>query len=348
MGSSRRMYLGTSGAGVVVLSEEGGRWAQEAKGLEEHDVECISVASDGSAVFAAVEQQGVYASRDHGATWALVLAADVRAVAVDPSDPHIVYAGTEPVHLHRSTDSGVTWEEMPGLQQLPEHVREKWWFPQPPHDGHVKSIFVDPQDGRTILLGLEHGGIVRSFDGGATWEDLSDGIEYLDLHDVGRDPVERGVSYAATARGFYRNDGGGKSWELAVEGLTRDFTHDFLVCEGASESVLFLTTANGSPPAWIRPSKAESSIFRSTDQARTWEQVEGGLPFSSEMMAWRLAGDPMDRGRLYAVYGEEPSRLGGLDDRARGEVWTSGDCGESWDRVHALDAALRCVCVVKA
>ena len=148
MGSSRRMYLGTTGAGVVVLAEQGGRWRQERQGLEEHDVECISVAGDGSAVFAAVEGQGVYASRDAGATWSLTLSADVRAVAVDPSDPQIVYAGTEPVHLHRSTDSGVTWEELQGLQRLPEEVREKWWFPQPPHDGHVKSIFVDPHDGR--------------------------------------------------------------------------------------------------------------------------------------------------------------------------------------------------------
>ena len=96
MGSSRRMYLGTSGAGVVVLSEEGGRWAQEANGLEEHDVECISVASDGSAVFAAVEQKGVYASRDHVATWALVLAADPRAAAVAPSDPRRASAGPDP------------------------------------------------------------------------------------------------------------------------------------------------------------------------------------------------------------------------------------------------------------
>ena len=153
--------------------------------------------------------------------------------------------------------------------------------------------------------------------------------------------MERGVSYAATARGFYRNDGNGKSWELAVEGLTRDFTHDFLVCEGASESVLFLTTANGSPPAWIRPTKAESSIFRSTDQARTWEQVEGGLPFSSEMMAWRLAGDPMDRGRLSAVYGAEPSRPGGPADPARGPVWPAGTFGRSRAPVPPLPAAPR-------
>ena len=39
------MYLGASGAGVVVLSEESGPWRR--------DVECISVANDGSAAFAA-------------------------------------------------------------------------------------------------------------------------------------------------------------------------------------------------------------------------------------------------------------------------------------------------------
>ena len=68
MGSSRRMYLGTSGAGVVVLSEQKGGWRQERNGLEGHDVECIAVANDGSDVFAGVEQQGVYATSDAGAT----------------------------------------------------------------------------------------------------------------------------------------------------------------------------------------------------------------------------------------------------------------------------------------
>ena len=39
MGNSRRMYLGTTGAGEVVLSEQDGQWHQERKGLEELDVE---------------------------------------------------------------------------------------------------------------------------------------------------------------------------------------------------------------------------------------------------------------------------------------------------------------------
>jgi photosystem II stability/assembly factor-like uncharacterized protein len=94
---------------------------------------------------------------------------------------------------------------------------------------------------------------------------------------------------------------------------------------------LFLATANGSPPAWLRKEGAKSAIYRSEDGARTWHQLTGGLPDSLEPMVWGLVGDPLDDDRLYAAVGTA--------------VWQSQDRGDTWDQVYDGSGALRTLCV---
>ena len=124
-------------------------------------------------VFVGVTFDGLYRTRDAGKHWQRVLEGDIRWVTVDPTDEHVVYAGTEPVRLYRSEDSGDSWEELQSLQGLPEEVREKWWFPLSPHHGHVRHIYIDPDNDRCLYLCLEHGGILRSSDRGSTWKTLA-------------------------------------------------------------------------------------------------------------------------------------------------------------------------------
>jgi hypothetical protein len=93
---------------------------------------------------------GLYGTGDAGRSWSKLLDGYVRAVAVDPTDEDVIYAGTEPVHLYRSEDRGKTWEELSALLELPEEVRAHWWFPVLPHLGHVCDIFVHPDDAATL------------------------------------------------------------------------------------------------------------------------------------------------------------------------------------------------------
>ncbi|MBM2811886.1 MAG: hypothetical protein HW416_2645 [Chloroflexi bacterium] len=333
MSDRRMMYVGTE-KGVVVLGEDGERWREERTTLPGKLIETLVASAETGTLYAGLSHDGVYMSTDGARSWDRVFTGDVRGVAVDPSNPATVYAGTEPVHLYRSQDSGDSWSEIEGLQRLPEKVRDEWWFPQPPHQGHVLSIFVDPRNGKRLYLAIEHGGVVHTEDGGATWEDLSEGIEYLDIHQVGVDPSAENLVYAATARGFYRSENYGKDWVLAQGGLTRDYFHDFIARPGAS-STLYMTTANGSPPSWIRPTRSESAVYCSNDNGVNWRQLGGGLP-PGERMMWNVTSDPLDDARLYAGGGDAPvAPQGGVKG---GDVWMSLDRGDTWSR--AFDSPL--------
>lgn len=341
MATRRQMFVGTEN-GVVVLNEQLDAWEVERTALAGKTVGELAAAT-GDTVFCSVSGDGVYTSNDGGKKWDLSLPADVRAVAVDPSNPLTVYAGTEPVHLYRSRDGGDSWQELEGLQRLPEEIQEQWWFPQPPHEGHVCSIFVDADDAQNITLGLEHGGIVRSRDGGDTWEDLSAGIEYLDIHMVTRDPGDSHLFYAATARGFYRSEHDGHDWVLSTRGLKRDYFHHFAVRSGRVSS-LFLATANGSPPSWLREGGARSAIYRSEDGGRSWQQLSGGLPESMQRMVWSVVGDPAEEARLYATVGDYTNYVP-AGTQPGGEVWASDDRGETWKRVFEANSPVRALTV---
>jgi photosystem II stability/assembly factor-like uncharacterized protein len=336
--STRRIFVGTE-SGVAIVAEHGGEWRMDQGPTGPRLTSLIALNQIGL-VFGASPRDGVYASRD-GRSWEKVFSADVQVLAADPSNASTVYAGTEPINLFRTQDAGDSWAELTGLQALPEEVKESWWFPVYPHEGHVKSIWVSPLDSRLIYLGLEHGGILRSFDAGETWEDISRGIEYLDIHMVQGDRSVGNVAYAATARAFYRSEDYGRDWLLCTDGLTRDYMHDFVTCSGEAPS-LFMATANGTPPAWIRPSQAESAIFRSRDQGTTWRQLGGGLPSSLDRMVWGLVGDPLDTQILYAGMGQGPNNRG---PERGGDVWVSPDQGGTWRQIYEGPGVVRALCV---
>lgn len=343
MSKQLRAYLGST-TGLEVWDVTDGAWARRSSALEGAVRVMTGRTDQPGTVFAGVMRDGLYRTTDAGGRWDKVFEGDVRSVAVDPHDQRVVYVGTEPVHLHRSEDGGESWSEVVTLQSLPEDIRRQWWGPTEPHEGHVMKILIDPDEPRVLYLGLEHGGIVRSTDRGATWADVSAGITYLDIHSIARDPSRRGAYFVSSARGFFRSDDPSDGW-LHTDGSMpwgdspeRNYSHDFVVlpkAEGADDVSIVVAGANGSPGFWRRPSRAECVILRSDDGARSWRELTNGLPDKPPQMAWALVAHPGDPDRLLAGYSD--------DESSAGELYATEDRGDSWRRVDGAFPAVRSI-----
>ncbi|MBC8320966.1 MAG: glycosyl hydrolase [Bacteroidetes bacterium] len=171
---------------------------------------------------------GIYRSDDDGATWknmGLKESHHISKIIVHPHDSKIIWVAAQgPLWskggergLYKSTDGGTTWKKTLG--------DDEWTG--------VTDIIIDPrnpdvlyaatwQRGRTIASYMGGGpgsGIYRSFDGGLTWEKLTEGLPKSNMGKIGLaiSPQKPDVLYAAIeldrrSGGVYRSDNRGSSW----------------------------------------------------------------------------------------------------------------------------------------
>jgi photosystem II stability/assembly factor-like uncharacterized protein len=335
MSEGVRLYAGTQEGLIIWRSTDSG-WQGVARHFSEGIIDSIhGCARAPERIFVGVTHDGLYRTGDAGKRWLKVLDGDIRSVTVDPGDDNVVYAGVEPVALFRSEDGGAHWQEITTLKALPHSVRKNWWYPQPPHHGHVRNIHVHPQNSNSLYLCLEHGGIVRSFDRGETWQDVSKGIDYLDIHVISNFPERADKYFVASARGFFTSDEPEAGWVRAENGMTRNYFHDFLFLkdEQSRQPAMLIATADGSPGFWRRENRgARGAIFKSTNGAQSWKRITAGLPDNLDSMIWALAHHPLDKRAVFAGFGNvargHASGAGGA-----GDLMISRDMGDSWQRL---------------
>jgi photosystem II stability/assembly factor-like uncharacterized protein len=96
---------------------------------------------------------GVHRSVDGGKTWrhAGLPRSPVLALAVDPKETAVVYAGTD-AGLSKSTNAGTTWQPLQGALD----------------DVRVEALAIDPKYRRTVIAGTDQG-VFWSTDGGDRW-----------------------------------------------------------------------------------------------------------------------------------------------------------------------------------
>ena len=263
-------------------------------------------------VFAAVAYDGGYRTRDAGKTWEKVLDGDVRTFTIDPHDERVVYAGIGPVRLFRSEDGGTTWAPLDGMLDFPAEVKHKWDVPPPfrgKEEPHVRYILVHPDDANLLFVLLEHGGVLRSRDRGATWADCSTGIDYVDVHVIENFPGSKTRYYLSSAQGFYRTDDAGDHWYRTEGGMpwagtpAYNYSHEWKLLSGDPPR-LVVCGARGSPGVWIQE-KADprGHILLSDDGGEHWRIATGGLGKENPWAPWVLVSHPSEAKTLFCGMG---------------------------------------------
>jgi photosystem II stability/assembly factor-like uncharacterized protein len=281
--------------------------------LEQTGAQCVTVdARNRQRVLAGCRGGGVFESEDGGTTWrdAQLPATDVFSVAYSPADG-AAYAGCEPSALWIRRDSA--WEELSALRELPS--APTWSFPPRPWTSHVRWIAPSPHDAKLVLAGIELGGLMRTPDGGETWQDHRPGAQ-RDVHSLAWHPIEPGRAYEAAGGGSAWSRDDGESWEPADSGRDRHYTWALAVDPGDPDC-WFVSAAPGPFNAHgSRP--AEAGLYRWRGDG-PWEELDLGLPRPLETMPYALAAT--DDGLVAAL--------------RDGRLFISDDQGDRW---HPLEA----------
>lgn len=276
----RKILVGTSG-GVFLLEREGASsaWKIAHRSLSEHHVHVLLFEPESGLLFAGIQNGTVYASRDLGKSWESrdtgITERNIYTLNALRIDGHVrLFAGTEPPHLYVSDDLGLEWNEIEALRSVPSV--SKWHYPQPPYIAHVKQIVFDPKEAKTIYACIEQGALLRSRDGGESWEDLH-GF-YEDVHRLAILGSDSRRMYLACGDGLYYSADGGSGWEKLTSRSSRIGYPDGLVLHPLREEMVFISGAGTIPPAWSKHGTANAAIGRSRDGGRTWTFSTNGFP----------------------------------------------------------------------
>jgi photosystem II stability/assembly factor-like uncharacterized protein len=178
-------------------------------------------------LYVCIEQGGLMVSHDSGRSWQEIATwftpddtfyRDAHRLAIHPSNPHVMYMATGD-GLCKTIDRGTTWQRLTtGKDRV----------------GYPDALFIDPDDDDTIYIAGAGGhpgtwdqqtarpGMIRSTDGGHTWQELNTGLPQPvrgNIEAVTMIHSPAGVAfYAGTAVGeIYESDVSedrGASWRL--------------------------------------------------------------------------------------------------------------------------------------
>ncbi len=314
-----RIFLSTNGSRLARAECGGnGQWSVEFL-LEGTNVRCLAAdPHNPNVVYAGTEGSGVLRSDDRGRTWqpAGMEGQIVKSIAVSPAQPGLIFAGTKPPMIYVSRDGGQQWTALESFRKM----RRLWWFSpaEKPFTAYVQGIAPSPTNPDVILVGVEFGSVVRSADGGKTWQDHRKGAlrdcHSIRFHATNSDWVYEG---GGTGAGVAFSRDAGNTWAQIKQGLDRHYGWA-AAADPARPEVMYVSLSPG-PMKAHSGDNAQAYIFRSMGGDR-WEKLNGGLPQPLNHMPYALLTDPAAPGHLVA----------GLSN---GDVWHTTDYGDHWQQL---------------
>ena len=287
------------------------------------------------------------------------------AVRIDPSNTHIVWAGTGENNnqtnaiygdgVYRSEDGGKSWKNM-GLKNAE----------------HIGGIVIDPTNSDVVYVAAygpmrnEGGdrGIYKTHDGGKTWRRVLYISEYTGCFEVHMDPRFSTTLYAVAHQrlrkgttsvgggeesAIYRSTDSGANWQRIMKGLPT---------ESVGRIGMTISPANPDVLYALVQAKEGSGLYKSADRGMTWSKQSSYIsayPFYMQ----KIYADPLlvdrvysmdlliqisnDGGKTFKALGEkhkhvdnhalwiDPSNTKHLISGNDGGVYETWDMGLNWD-----------------
>lgn len=270
-------------------------------------------------MYAGAASGGLFKTTDGGVRWQPIFddqeVSSVSALAMAPSDPNQIWAGTgetfliRPAHamgdgIYKSFDAGATWQHA-GLEE----------------SGRIGRIRIHPTNPDIVYacaLGHTHGpqptrGVYRTQDGGDSWELVLHVSEESGCVDLALDPNNPRFLYAAIwdihintwglnsggpDSGVWRSEDGGDSWErVSSVGRGLPATNDQTIGKIAVE------VAPSVPGrVYVLTEEEAPRFYRSDDYGRSWTHVSTNHNMNERAPYYtRIGVDPENADRIYFI-----------------------------------------------
>ena len=239
------------------------------------------------------------------------------------SEPETLYAGVADAGLFVSRDNGQNWQE---LEDIAQHKTRSEWI------GGLgglccHSILLHPQNPNRMWVAISAVGVMRSDDGGKSFNIANDGLEIVVeakehknvgscVHRLVLDPKNPDRLFQQNHRGVFRSTNGGDSWERIENGLPSNFGFPIAVNPSDPNTVFIIELQRD---YYRLPNNGELSVYRTTDGGDSWHPAKNGLPknYYAGVLRQAMATDALpDCGVYFGTSG--------------GQIYHSRNNGEDW------------------
>ena len=248
---------------------------------------------------------------------------------LEPSldDPDTCYAGVEDAALFKTTNGGVTWQELAGLRG---HESGPSWAPGA-GGMCLHTIVLDPTNRDRIYCAISAAGTFRSDDGGDSWKPINQGLhsEYIPdptaevghcVHRIAIHPGNPNTLFMQKHWDVMRSDDGGESWREVSGNLPSDFGFPIAVHAHEPETIYVVPILSDS---LHYPPDGKLRVYRSRTGGEDWEALTNGLP--QEHCYVNVLRDAM------AVDTADPCGI--YFGTTGGQVYASSDGGDHWQPI---------------
>ncbi len=263
---------------------------------------------------------GIWKTVNAGTTffsvWEKEAIASMGDIAIAPSNPNILYAGTGEQNsrnsvtpgfgVYKSIDAGVTWTSV-GLEKT-QHIGRIVVHPTNPDIAYVAAL-------GAVWASNPERGLYKTIDGGTTWNLVKFVSDKAGFVDVAMDPRNPETLYAASyerlrkpaflksggpGSALWKTTNGGRSWtEIKGGGFPETQKGRMNINIAASNPNIVYVMVEADSVRGTRPQQLLSGLYRSMDAGRswTWMSTINNRPFYFS----QVRVDPKNPNRVYRM-----------------------------------------------
>ncbi len=296
--------------------------------------------------------KAIYKSENLGNSWECIhnnldTTYTAHDMAIDPIDNNILYICGETLYgeecqcLAKSYNAGESWVDI-----TPDSLKYS----------SVRGVFVSPLDHNTVVICTSDNGLLKSIDGGQTWEDSNGGLDSYFTDNIVYDSLSGTWYLSVLYNGLYKSTDDCASWEKISQNISHancwgltinhfnsnklylnsashlyktdncgeqwDLIHDSIWC---SQATYFTTNVLTDPVdsnciygGLVHWDRANyCGIYKSTDGGNTWGLFTDGLPDTSVFYKVAILNDNGNR-RLFVC--------------GSSGIYCSDNLGVSWNK----------------